>query len=153
MAETDRRAPAAASPAVRERMQRQRSRDTSPEVELRRRLHARGLRFRVHRRVLTDVRRHHDIVFGPAALAVETVGCWWHGCPEHYRTPKSNAGWWAQKVARNRERDQDTRERLEAIGWHLEVVWEHEDLDEAADRIERLVAARRARPAGGAGEG
>ena len=64
---------------------------------------------------------------------VEAVGCWWHGCPEHYRRPKSNAGWWAQKIARNRERDQDTRERLEAIGWHLAVVWEHEDLDEAAD--------------------
>ena len=122
MADADRRVQAALSSVVRERMQRQRSKNTSPEVELRRWLHARGLRFRVHRRVLTDVRRHHDIVFGPAELAVEAIACWWHGCPEHYKAPKSNAGWWAQKVARNRERDEDTRERLEAIGWHLEIV-------------------------------
>lgn len=144
MAGASRPSPEASSAVVRERMSRQRSKDTSQEVELRRRLHARGLRFRVHRRVLTDVRRHHDIVFGPAALAVEAVGCWWHGCPEHYRPPKANTGWWVEKVARNRDRDQDTRERLEAMGWHLEVVWEHEDLDEAAERIEQLVRSRRA---------
>lgn len=124
-------------------MRQQRSRDTKPEMRLRRLLHGMGLRYRVHRRVLPGVRRHHDIVFGPSSTVVELRGCWWHGCPEHYRTPASNADWWDSKIDRNRERDRDTRERLEAAGWHLEVVWEHEDLERAAARIADVVESRR----------
>lgn len=124
-------------------MQRQASRDTSLELELRRLLHSRGLRFRVHRRVLPDVRRYHDIVFGPSKTAVSTVGCWWHGCALHFRPPTANAGWWIEKIERNRARDQDTLERMNEIGWHLEVVWEHDNLVDATDRIERIVQERR----------
>src|SRR5690606_15227584 len=108
-------APAASSPAVRDRMRRQRTRDTKPEMELRRRLHAMGLRYRVHRRVLPGVRRHHDVVFGPARVVVEVMGCYWHGCTECFvRGPKSNSDWWHEKIQRNRARDADSRRRLEA---------------------------------------
>ena len=136
-------APEASSPGARSRMERQRSHDTGAEVRLRSILHRHGLRFRKHVRILSKVRREHDIVFGPSRVVVEVHGCWWHGCEEHYRPPKSNSSWWDAKVHRNRERDADTRARLEAEGWHVVTVWEHEDLHDAAERIWSIVSARR----------
>lgn len=135
--------PSAMSAEVSDRMRRQRSEDTKPEVELRRRLYAMGLRYRVHRPVLTGVRRRHDIVFGPSRTIVEFFGCWWHGCGEHFRPPATNRDWWQAKVNANRARDEDTRRRLEADGWHLEIVWEHEDLGQAAERVAEVVRSRR----------
>lgn len=135
--------PEASSPTTRRRMESQRSHDTGAEVRLRSILHRRGLRFRKHVRILSDVRREHDVVFGPSRIVVEVHGCWWHGCEAHYRPPKSNSSWWDAKVHRNRERDADTRARLQSEGWHIVTVWEHENLDDAADRIQRVVAARR----------
>lgn len=135
--------PEAPSPTTQRRMENQRSHDTGSEVRLRSLLHRRGLRFRKHVRLLSNVRREHDIVFGPSKVVVEVHGCWWHGCEAHYRPPKSNASWWDAKVERNRERDADTRTRLESAGWQVVTVWEHEDLEEAADRIQRLVDERR----------
>src|SRR5579875_2994608 len=71
----------ASSPAVRGRMQLQRTRDTAPELAIRRLLHARGLRYRVDVSPLPGLRRRADIVFGPAKVAVFVDGCFWHGCP------------------------------------------------------------------------
>lgn len=135
--------PEASSPTTRRRMEKQPSHDTRAEVRLRSILHRRGLRFRKHVRILSDVRREHDIVFGPSKVVVEVHGCWWHGCEVHYRPPKENASWWDAKVQRNRVRDGDTRARLEAAGWEVVTVWEHDDLEESAARIERLVLHRR----------
>ena len=118
-------------------------RDTNPELELRRILHARGLRFRVDRPVLTDRRRRADIVFAPAKVAVFVDGCFWHGCPEHASWPKSNERFWREKIETNRRRDLDTNERLLSDGWEVVRVWEHEDMAAAADRIEELVRDRR----------
>lgn len=120
-------------------------RDTKPELELRRILHGRGLRFRVDRAVLPDRRRRADIVFGPAKMAVFVDGCFWHGCPEHASWPANNAAFWRQKIETNRRRDRDTDDRLRAAGWRVERVWEHEDPGAAADRIEAAVRARRPR--------
>jgi DNA mismatch endonuclease, patch repair protein len=136
-------APEASTPTTRRRMESQRSRDTGAEVQLRSLLHRRGLRFRKHVGVLPGVRREHDIVFGRSKVVVEVHGCWWHGCEVHYRPPKANAAWWEAKVQRNRERDADTRARLESAGWLVVTVWEHDDLDDAANRIQLLVDARR----------
>jgi DNA mismatch endonuclease (patch repair protein) len=118
-------------------------RDTKPEVELRRLLHARGLRFRVDRPVLSDRRRRPDIVFGPAKVVVFVDGCFWHGCPEHATWPTANADFWREKIETNRLRDRDTDARLEAEGWAVVRVWEHERPVSAADRIEQLVRSRR----------
>ncbi len=131
--------PAASSPDARRRMQNQRRSDTRPELDLRRELHRRGLRFRLQRQLLPDVRRTSDIVFGSARLVVEVRGCFWHGCPEHATSPKANDTWWREKIARNRARDLDTEARLRKAGWTVVVVWEHEDPVAAADRIERAV--------------
>jgi DNA mismatch endonuclease (patch repair protein) len=128
---------------VSERMSRQRRRDTRPEVELRRELHARGLRFRVDRAVLSDRRRRVDIVFGPARVAVFVDGCFWHGCPEHGVRPRTNVEFWDEKIRVNRTRDRRTDEELAAAGWRVVRIWEHEAVVTAADLIEELVRARR----------
>src|SRR3954469_24349398 len=74
----------ASSPEVRARMQRQPSRDTQPELALRRLLHASGLRYRIHVRPLPSLRRTADVVFRSARVAVFVDGCFWHGCPQCY---------------------------------------------------------------------
>lgn len=133
------------SPATKVRMSRQRSRDTQVELALRRILHAKGLRYRVHQRPIKGVRREADVVFGPARLAVFVDGCFWHGCPQHATWPKNNAEFWRLKIEGNRARDLDTDARLAAEGWLAVRVWEHEEPAQAADRITALVASRRRR--------
>ncbi|MEV0217378.1 hypothetical protein, partial [Micromonospora sp. NPDC050695] len=96
----------AANSVVRRSMQSNRSRDTKPELVLRRALHARGLRYRVCTKPLPDLRMKADIVFRPARVAVEIKGCFWHGCPQHYRRPAANSAYWSAKVARNIARDE-----------------------------------------------
>jgi len=134
----------ASSPAVRRRMQANRARDTKPELALRRALHERGLRYRVQARPTPDVRNRLDIVFGPARVAVDVRGCFWHSCREHSTKPRANADVWSAKLQRNVERDEALERRLSELGWHLEIVWEHEDSRVAADRVYALVLGRRA---------
>lgn len=117
-------------------------RDTKPELALRRMLHARGLRYRIDRQVLPDVRRRADLVFGSARLVVFVDGCFWHGCREHATWPAHNAEFWRDKIETNRLRDRDTDKRLASAGWKVAHVWEHEDIAAAADRIEQLVLKR-----------
>lgn len=123
-------------------MSRQRSRDTQAEWSLRRLLHARGLRYRVDAVLPGLPRRRADILFVRQRVAVFVDGCFWHGCPEHKTAPKSNAAWWAIKLARNVERDRDTDTHLADIGWRVLRIWEHEDPECAADRVEAAVRAR-----------
>lgn len=133
--------PTPVSEEIRARMQRQARRDTSIELELRRELWRRGLRYRVDQPVVLK-RRRHDIVFTRAKVAVDVRGCFWHGCPEHGTLPKNNRAWWSDKLDANRARDADTEQRLRDAGWEPVVVWEHDDPIEAADRIEQLVRSR-----------
>jgi DNA mismatch endonuclease (patch repair protein) len=70
-------------------MQGNRSRDTKPELAVRRILHARGLRYFVNRKPVPDLRRTADLVFTRAKVAVFIDGCFWHGCPEHHKPPTS----------------------------------------------------------------
>ncbi|MDX2559062.1 very short patch repair endonuclease [Streptomyces sp. TX20-6-3] len=134
----------ASSAARRRNMQAIRSRDTKPEQLVRRLLHARGLRYRVAARPLPDLRRTADIVFRPVKVAVFIDGCYWHGCPEHYVAPRTNPGYWSDKVARNMARDGDTDLRLTEAGWTVLRFWEHEAPDACAARIAVEVARRRA---------
>ena len=121
----------------------QRSRDTEIELAIRRRLHSRGLRYRVHVRPLPDVRREADIVFRRARVAVFVDGCFWHGCPEHATWPSANADWWRTKIERNRERDAETNRLMTEDGWRPIRIWEHEDPDEAVELIVATLDARR----------
>ena len=125
------------------RMARVPQKGTKAELGLRRILHSRGLRYRLHVTVLTKPRRVADIVFSSAHVAVFVDGCFWHGCPEHASWPKSNARFWREKIEANRVRDADTDQRLSALGWKTVRVWEHEDPSDAANRIVELVDARK----------
>ncbi|EGE44295.1 very short patch repair endonuclease [Streptomyces griseus] len=133
----------ASSAARRRNMQAIRSRDTKPERLIRRIVHANGLRYRVAARPLPDLRRTADMVFRPAKVAVFIDGCYWHGCPEHYVSPKTNPGYWSEKVARNVARDRDTDERLSAAGWLVLRFWEHQSSDTCALSIISAVRERR----------
>lgn len=113
-----------------------RRRDTSIELAVRRLLDAAGARYRVDFAPdPTNRRRRADIVFARAKVAVFMDGCFWHGCPEHFVPPRSNTEYWGPKIARNMERDRETTERLEALGWTVMRFWEHEDPLEAAGTI------------------
>jgi len=129
------------------RMSRQRTRDTEPEMLLRRELHRRGLRYRVDAALPGLPRRRADVLFTRARVAVFLDGCFWHGCPEHKTTPTTNGAWWAAKLARNIERDRETDAHLRSLGWTVLRVWEHEDITHAATDIENIVLRRRLCPA------
>ncbi|MFJ5267809.1 very short patch repair endonuclease [Streptomyces sp. NPDC088358] len=128
-------------------MSRQGSRDTAPEIAVRRLLHASGLRYRVHVPVPGVPRRTIDIVFGKAKIAVFVDGCFWHGCPLHATQPKANAEWWRAKLDKNMTRDRDTTEHLRSAGWTVLRFWEHEPPEEVARRIAATLASAR-RPLG-----
>ncbi|NZA27211.1 very short patch repair endonuclease [Luteimonas sp. SJ-92] len=126
------------SAATSERMARVAQRDNACERALRSALHKRGFRYRLHRPV-EGTRRTIDIAFVSKRLAVFVDGCFWHGCPVHGSAPKNNAAWWRRKIDANVARDHDTAIRLEASGWRVVRVWEHESVEVAADRISRLL--------------
>lgn len=133
----------ASSAANRRNMQAIRSRDTKPEQLIRRLVHAHGLRYRVCTRPLPDLRRTADMVFRPAKVAVFIDGCYWHGCPGHYVPPKTNSGYWSEKVARNMARDRDTDERLKEAGWTVLRFWEHDSAEDCALEIATTVVELR----------
>ena len=115
-----------------------RSRDTAPELIVRRLLHGLGFRFRLHRR---DLPGRPDIVLPKHHLVIQVHGCFWHrhcGCP-YSQVPITNTEFWQTKFRRNVERDARVRAELEALGWRVLVVSECETRD-----VERLAARLRA---------
>ncbi|MDR6174294.1 DNA mismatch endonuclease (patch repair protein) [Nocardioides zeae] len=116
-----------------------------PEVRLRRALHARGLRYRLDRRI---GRFRPDVLFPASRTALFIDGCFWHGCPEHgvkdFRGP--NAERWRSKLTANADRDRRASAELTALGWQVIRVWECEvkrDLGAVTDRVYDLVLAAR----------
>jgi DNA mismatch endonuclease (patch repair protein) len=99
-----------------------RSKDTKPEMALRSALHARGLRFRLHAKLLAG---RPDIVLPRWRACIFVHGCFWHrhGC-SMTTTPKSNEGFWNAKFETNRERDRRAVETLSGAGWRVLTVWQ-----------------------------
>jgi DNA mismatch endonuclease, patch repair protein len=104
------------APDTSRRMTRTAQRDNRKERALRSMLHRRGLRFRIHGRLLEGSRRTVDIVFARARVAVFIDGCFWHDCPIHGTSPTNNAAWWRAKIDANVARDRDTDARLVESG-------------------------------------
>lgn len=127
-------------------MKGNRSRDTAPELAVRRRLHAAGLRYRVTYRPEPALRRTADIVFTKQRIAVFIDGCYWHACPEHATSPRANARYWSAKLTSNAARDVDTTARLRDAGWTVLRFWEHEDPDDVARTV--ITAVRETRRQG-----
>ncbi|MBI00178.1 MAG: very short patch repair endonuclease [Acidimicrobiaceae bacterium] len=133
----------ASDEATRKKMLGNRSRDTKPEMLVRSLVHRRGLRYRVSQRPIANVRRTADLVFRRAKVAVNVDGCFWHGCEQHYKEPKTNTEYWRNKIDGNRRRDRETDELLTAAGWLVLRFWEHEDPAEVAETIEHSVRIAR----------
>ena len=109
---------------------------TKPETALRSALHAIGLRFRKDYQLkVGDVGARPDIVFTRAKVAVFVDGCYWHCCPEHGTQPKANADYWRAKLARNVERDGAQDSALEAAGWKVLRIWEHQSVEEGVEAV------------------
>lgn len=108
-----------------------RSKNTTPELTLRRLLHGAGYRFRLHRK---DLPGSPDLVFPGRKAVVFVHGCFWHGhnCKRGARPPKSNADYWSAKIARNIARDARSLKALQATGWRTAIVWECELRDAQA---------------------
>lgn len=106
-------------------MSRIRGKNTKPEILVRKGLHARGFRFRLHNKKLPG---SPDIVLPKYGVAIMVNGCFWHGhkgC--RYATkPKSNVEFWETKIARNKHRDEVIAAHLEALGWTVITIWECE---------------------------
>ena len=134
--------PVASSERVRRQMSRQRNKDTGPETAVRRELHSRGLRFRTDVKLEDDLRTRADIAWRGLHVAVFVDGCFWHGCPQHATWPKANAAWWKAKIETNQRRDRATDTALEAAGWAVVRVWEHEEVEAAADRVAEALDER-----------
>ncbi len=120
-------------------MSRIRSKDTKPELRVRKTAHAMGLRFRLHRK---DLPGTPDLVFPKWRTVVFVHGCFWHrhpGCRKAYE-PKSRVDFWKKKFAANVERDERTRKALEKAGWKVVVIWECET--EKMDRLGEIIRER-----------
>lgn len=130
--------PGLASPptaATSARMAAMPTRDTRPEIALRRAMHAAGLRWKTA--TGPAVYGRPDVANRQRRVAVFVDGCFWHMCPDHYREPRRNAEWWRAKLLRNVARDLHVGDQLQAAGWLVVRVWEHEDPTTAAQRILR----------------
>ena len=126
-------------------MRANRPRDTGPERAIRSALHARGLRYQLHRRAVRDVRSEADLLFPKERVAVYVDGCFWHSCPQHRVLPKANAAWWKSKLQANVDRDRRVDAALAGHGWTVVRIWEHEPPESAADVIEAAVRTQRSR--------
>jgi DNA mismatch endonuclease (patch repair protein) len=102
-----------------------RGRDTRPEMDVRRMVHAMGHSYRLHRR---DIPGIPDLAFIGRRKVIFVHGCFWHrhtGCSST-RMPKSNVVFWREKLQANRRRDRTNQRRLAAMGWRFLVIWECE---------------------------
>lgn len=141
--------PPASSAAALSRMRRQRRSGTGPELALRRAAFRLGLRYRIDYPLpVKGLRRRADFAFPSIKIAVFVDGCFWHRCPIHSSEPRANADWWRAKLDANVERDRDTDRRLREIGWEPCRIWEHEDVELAAERLLTLVMSRRSERVG-----
>lgn len=106
-------------------MRANRSKDTKPELIIRKRLHRSGYRYRLH---VADLPGKPDIVFPSRRKVIEVHGCFWHGhgCPGIGQLPKTRTEYWTPKITLNRDRDLRNRKKLEDLGWQVLVLWECE---------------------------
>jgi len=117
-------------------MSRIRSQNTTPELLVRRFLHGNGLRYRLK----SKLPGKPDIAFTKKKIAVFVHGCFWHvhNCKRAVM-PKTNVGYWAQKLDRNKERDKAVQEKLKKTGWKIYVIWECQLKKEADIYLKKLL--------------
>lgn len=117
-------------------MARVRSKRTRPEMELHAQLKGRRIGHAMWPNWFGGDHGHPDIIVG-SRTTVFVHGCFWHGCPRHFRAPKTNRAFWTAKIARNKLRHGQVARRLRKDGYRVVVVWEH---DVKRSRIEAVIA-------------
>lgn len=107
------------------------SKDTGPEIIVRRLVYSLGYRYRLHRK---DLPGKPDLVFASRRKVIFLHGCFWHGhdCKRGSRIPKTNIEYWEKKLTRNKSRDAEHKTVLEEQGWSVFVIWECQTKNEAA---------------------
>ncbi len=100
------------------------SKDTLPELIVRKYLHACGFRYRLNHKRLPG---HPDIVLRKYRTCIFVNGCFWHGhdCGQ-FRPPRTNRDFWMKKINRNRQRDKEEQRQLDNMGWHCITIWDCE---------------------------
>ena len=117
-----------------------RGKNTKPELTIRKALHARGFRYRIH---CKDLPGNPDLCLPKYRAVIFVHGCFWHGHDCHlFKWPKTRPEFWQGKIARNRAVDAAAEEKLLAKGWRVATVWEcalkgrtRHTVDEVADRL------------------
>ena len=125
------------TPELRSFIMRQiKSKDTRPEMMVRRLVFGLGYRYRLHRKTLPG---RPDLAFIAKKKAIFVNGCFWHGhdCPNGKRVPRTNTDFWVRKIARNKERDAESLKGLAEQGWQTLTIWECEMKD--ADALRRRI--------------
>jgi DNA mismatch endonuclease (patch repair protein) len=104
-------------------MARVKSRNTTPELVVRKALHSAGVRYRLH---VGELPGKPDLVLRSRGIAIFVHGCFWHGCPRCSRriAAKSNLAYWKPKIARNRQRDRRQQAELRRRKWKVRIIWE-----------------------------
>ena len=95
-------------------------------------------RFRGWRCQALELPGKPDFVFDKERVAIFVDGCFWHGCPQCFRMPKTNETYWRRKISRNIERDRQVSEELAALGWQVVRIWEHEIQQEPLRVIQHI---------------
>jgi DNA mismatch endonuclease, patch repair protein len=115
------------------------SKDTTPELFVRRLVHSLGYRYRLHVRSLPGT---PDLVFRRLRKVINVNGCFWHmhGCPQ-CRVPSSRRGYWTAKMRRNAARDKRTQRELRQSGWQVMVVWGCQITPASYDRLRAKIVA------------
>lgn len=121
-----------------------RAENTQPELAIRKGLHARGFRFRLH---ANDVPGKPDLVLPRYRAAIFVHGCFWHGHDCHlFKMPSTRPEFWSAKIDRNRARDTIVRAQLDESGWRYLAIWEcalkgrtRLDFDDVMDKTESFL--------------
>lgn len=121
-------------------MRKVRSKNTGPELKVRKLVFALGYRFRLHR---ADLPGTPDLAFIGLRKVIFVHGCWWHGhvCKRGARPPKTRRSYWLPKIERNRRRDSKAERELRKTGWGVLVIWECElsHPDRVSARLKRFL--------------
>jgi DNA mismatch endonuclease (patch repair protein) len=119
-------------------MSRIRSKDTKPEIIVRKFLFHKGLRYRLH---VTELPGKPDIVLPKYKTVIFVHGCFWHGHDEckYFVIPKTRTEWWLNKINNNRRRDECDQARLTSLGWKCIIIWTCEIEKYNSDKLNKLV--------------
>ncbi|WP_347337737.1 very short patch repair endonuclease [Variibacter gotjawalensis] len=118
-------------------MSRVQGKNTSPEIRVRKAVHAAGLRFRLHRK---DLPGTPDLVLPKRGIALFVHGCYWHRHPGCRKATPPSSEFWAEKFRMNVARDRRVKAQLRKLGWHVITIWECETKD--PDRLSRIIEGR-----------